>query len=594
MRFLGIEVVGKDTPSQRSVNIFDESFWESKEMAGQMSSSGARVNKINAIQVAAVYACVRVLSETIASVPCILYRRDPNGKNKERATEHPLYNILQNTPNDWMTRFEWMECMMRACSLGGNAFSRVLIKGTRPTALIPLCPEKMTLKWLTYGDEKTVIYEYRDDGKTIQLAPWEVVHFRGPSDDGGIGKGPLQEAREGIGNALTLDNYQNNLYNNGVRLSGILEHPQVLTDESSDRIARSFAKAYAGAKNSGKVAVLEEGMKFNSTSITPKDAEYIAVKNFSVREIARIFRVPPHMIGDLNNATFSNIEQESISFVVNTIRPWAIRFEQALMRTLLTEEEQKNYYVEFLLDALLRGDTKTRYDAYQVGLQNGFMTVNEVREKENMNSLDWGDASMIPLNMRPVQSKEDLNPPPVDAPPPVAKDVPAKKSLDLDPEVLERTLRARITESFEPLMARALSTCAKREMSIGEQLLVAKNRTEFDTAVRAGFKTHSNFVRSHMEPVIKAYAEQLQLIGASFYVYKDTQRADEDFIIRYVEQYVDGQFDEVWRLGGDADAINAWQESVRRNLHQGKVKPLLESISQHVFQEGESHATTTN
>lgn len=431
MRFLGLDIVGKNAPARRAAGIFDETYWEGQE-ADSTTVSGARVTPLIAMQVGAVNAAVRLIAETIASLPLILYRRDKSG-NKERAKDHPLYHVLHMWPNEWMTRFEWIELMVRHLLLRGNAYASLQYQSGRIVGLMPLHPDNMTVKWIMSGKSKNLIYEYNADGKRTIFRDYDMIHLRGPSEDGGKGKGPIQEAREVVGNAVALDNYQSCFYANGVRLSGVLEHPGTLTDTTSERIATSFRKAYAGAANSGKVAVLEEGMKLNTTTMTPKDAEFIAVRKFSVREIARIFRVPPHMIGDLEDATFSNIEQESINFVVHSIRPWTVRIEQSLMKTLLTEEESEEYYAEFLLDGLLRGDMASRYTAYQIGLQNGFLKLNDVREKENMNSLEWGDMSMIPLNMRPVRSAADLDQ--VEVPPVVEEETPKEEDpSEDDPE----------------------------------------------------------------------------------------------------------------------------------------------------------------
>lgn len=423
MQLLGLEIIGRktSTPSRRS-DPFDERFWSGVSTAAR---SGVSVTPNSAVQVAAVNAAVRVISETIASLPLILYKRLPNG-GKERATDHPLYKVLHGQPNQWMTLMEWMELMVRNILLRGNAYAYVETRQrAKIYALKPLNPDNVTPRW--GKKDEYLLYDVRIDGKTTTYRDFEIVHFRGPSEDGVIGKGPIQEARDVVGNALALDQYQSHFYANGVRASGVLEHPGVLTDETAKRLSDSFKAAYSGVTNSGKAIVLEDGMKFNPISVSPKDAEFLEVRKFSITEIARLFRVPPHMIGDLGESSYSNIEQEAISFVVHSIRPWTVRIEQALMKTLLFDEGE-DYVIEFLLDGLLRGDTESRYRAYQTGLQNGFLKLNEVRELENKNPLDWGDISMIPLNMKVLASEDDIKNDPAEPAPaePDAPDTPAE------------------------------------------------------------------------------------------------------------------------------------------------------------------------
>lgn len=532
MRLLGLEIVGKNIPSRRDANPFDDSWWDTVEVAAK-SGAGVTVSPTNAMQVAAVNAAVRVIAETISSLPLILYRKDKNN-NKTRATDHPLYKVIHDLPNFWMTHFEWCEWMSRNLLLRGNAYSQIVIKGNKIQSLNPLHPDCVTPKWK--DKESRLVYEYRTNNKTIEFQQWEVLHWKGPSDDGVHGKGPIQEAREVLGNAIALDTYQNFFYQNGVRLSGILEHPGELTDETSDRIAKSFRNAYAGAANSGKVAVIEEGMKFSPISMTLRDAEFIESRKFSVGEIARIFRVPPHMIGDLSGATYSNIESEFISFVVHTIRPWTVRIEQAMMKALLGEEES-DLYIEFLLDGLLRGDIKSRYEAYQIGLQNGFLKLNDVREKENMNSLDWGDMSMIPLNMQPIRKEEDLdripapkenNPAPKDQPTDSVNDN-NDTSDDQQKKSKSSFSEARLKQidaAFRPLFKRAFAAIAKREISILE-----RERDQRSKALLSGIPGHYGFIRSQLDLLSSSYLVSVgnELISSGVKVRSLTEEALDSF-----------------------------------------------------------------
>lgn len=403
MQFLGLEILSRERRETVIGDILNEKYWKP---SGIMTGSGVVVNADNALKVAAVYACVRVISETLASLPFVLYRKT-DGNSRERATDDPLYRIFNARPNSYMTRFEFIELMLWHLLLRGN-FYALIVKNARNQVkqLVPLNPDRVSIRW--NEDRTYLVYRVTDDkGKPQDYDADRILHVRGHTDDGICGKGPIQVARERIGGALAIDQYSDASFANGVQLTGVLEHPEQLDDETSKRISDSFQKAYGGPKNAGKIAVLEEGMKFSQISMTNKDAEFVASKENSVTEIARIFRVPPHMIADLRRATFSNIEHQSIDFVVHTIRPWAVRIEQACSRAFELED-RGDFFVEFLLDALLRGDLKSRFDAYNVAINNGMMKWNEVREKENMNPLPWGDATLIPLNSRPISSKEDL------------------------------------------------------------------------------------------------------------------------------------------------------------------------------------------
>jgi HK97 family phage portal protein len=456
----------------------------------------------------------------------------------------------------------------------------------------------MTVSWSKGKDY--LVYAYQDGANKRLYRDDAIVHFRGPSEDGVLGKGPIQEARDVVGNALALDQFQSYFYANGVRSSGILEHPSTLTDETAKRIAESFKGAYAGAANSGKVIVLEEGMKFTAVSMSPKDAEFLQVRKFTITEIARIFRVPPHMIGDLEKSSFSNIEQEAISFVVHSIRPWTVRIEQALMKTLLAGQEE-DYFVEFLLDALLRGDVKSRYEAYQIGLQNGFLKLNDVREKENMNPLDWGDVSMIPLNMKVISSIEDLNSesaPSEDAPAedsPDEEDVPAEDAPD-EEDVEEEENKSfsyqveSLTQSFEPLFEKAFATIAKRELTLSEQKY--ESVPDFDGKVRKVLGTHQSFVRSQLEPVVVAFASQLSCLGGVYL--KRSTPLRSSFVADYVNRYTGKRFDEIWALSGEAEAISAWGEGLKRTLRQSEVADVTAKVRAAIFTKEENNHESTD
>lgn len=373
------------------------------------SSAGKRVNERSAMQTSAVYACVRVISESVASLPLHLYRYNAEG-GKEKAIDHPLYHLLHDEPNSEMTAYSFFEVALTHLLLWGNSYSQIIRNGKgEVVGLYPLMPDRMTVD----RDEKGhLYYEYlvsADDasinsGSTVRLKPEEVLHVPGLSFDGLVGYSPIAMAKNAIGLGIAAEEYGSKFYANGAAPSGVLEHPGTLKDPS--KVRESWTQTFGGSANSNKVAVLEEGMKYTPISINPSEAQFLETRNFQIIEIARIFRVPPHLIGQLDKATFSNIEQQSLEYVTYTLRPWICRLEQAMARRLFTEEEKKTYFVKFNVDGLLRGDYQSRMNGYAVARQNGWMSANDIRELENLDRIPaelGGNLYLINGNMTKLE-----------------------------------------------------------------------------------------------------------------------------------------------------------------------------------------------
>lgn len=367
------------------------------------TASGQMVTADTALRVAAVYACVRVLAESVASLPLFLYERTASGKR--RATEHPLYSVLHDRPNRWQTSFEWREMMMAHVLLRGNAYSRIISTGGRGVAeLVPLHPDRVR-PFLYEGSDgrEHICYLYtKPSGEREYLLADEVHHWRGLSSDGLVGMSPVALHCEAIGLAMATQEHGARLFSNGAQVGGFVRHPKQLSDVAFERLQKSLQDKYAGTENAHKTMILEEGMEYTRIGMTADEAQFLETRQFQVAEIARVFRVPPHMIGDLAKATFSNIEQQSIDFVVHSLRPWLVRIEQAASRDLLSESESKKYYFEFLVDGLLRGDFKSRVEGYRTAIASTWMTPNEARERENMDRIEGLDSHMIPLNTIPL------------------------------------------------------------------------------------------------------------------------------------------------------------------------------------------------
>ena len=358
------------------------------------SAAGKPVTEESALQITAVYACVRVLAETLAGLPLHVLRYNSSG-GKEKHRSHPLYKLLHDEPNPEMTSFAFRETLMSHLLLWGNAYAQVIRDGAGVVrALYPLMPNRMAVKRSESG---RVYYEYsRESGEQVPLTAENVLHIPGLGFDGLVGYSPIDMAREAIGLAMATEEYGAKFFANGAAPGGVLEHPGTIKDPQ--KVKDSWNAAYQGSKNSHRVAVLEEGMKYTPIGISPEQAQFLETRKFQINEIARIFRVPPHMVGDLEKSSFSNIEQQSLEFVKYTLDPWVIRWEQAIYRRLLTENEKSSISIKFNVDGLLRGDYVSRMTGYATARQNGWMSANDIRELENLDRIsaeEGGDLYLI-------------------------------------------------------------------------------------------------------------------------------------------------------------------------------------------------------
>lgn len=369
-------------------------------MAGMETTSGVSVTVESAQSITALYRGLRLIQDTVASVPLVLYRRRRTG-GADPAQADPLYSILHDRPNEWQTSLEWRELKQRDLELRGNAYSLIVRGvGQRVSELIRLHPDRTTPK----QDDRTlaVTYEYvRPDGRRVILQRDEVFHLRGPGDDGLTGRSVVRDHKETLGEALALREHGTRTFANGARPTGVLmpEGTARIGDDASRALREDFESLYAGVENAGRVVVLPGGIKFEPLSLSMEDAQYIESRKFSVSEIARILGVPPHKIGDLEKATFSNIEHQAIEFVTDAIVPRVTRWEQAIRRDLLDGDPDR--FVKFELDGLLRGDVKSRAEALQILRRNGIINANEWRELEDWNRREdpGGDQYIIEANM---------------------------------------------------------------------------------------------------------------------------------------------------------------------------------------------------
>ncbi len=372
--------------------------------------SGKQVNETTAMQMTAVYSCVRILSETVAGLPLNVYKYNESG-GKEKAFKHPLYRLLHDEPNPEMTSFAFRETLMSHLLLWGNAYAQI-IRNARGevVALYPLMPNKMTVDRDQNG---RLFYSYQrgaedptaiGNSNRVTLSPSDVLHIPGLGFDGLIGYSPIAMAKNAIGLAIATEEYGAKFFANGAAPSGVLEHPGVIKDPQ--RIRDSWNAAHQGSANSHKIAVLEEGLKYTPIGISPEQAQFLETRKFQINEIARIFRVPPHMLADLDKSSFSNIEQQSLEYVKYTLDPWVVRWEQSMCRVLFSESEKSAYFIKFNVDGLLRGDYASRMSGYATARQNGWMSANDIRELENLDRISpelGGDLYVINGAMTKLQ-----------------------------------------------------------------------------------------------------------------------------------------------------------------------------------------------
>ncbi len=372
------------------------------------TTSGKTVTERSAMQMTAVYSCVRILAEAVAGLPLHLYRYNADG-GKEKAIDHPLYLLLHDEPNPEMSSFVFRETLMTHLLLWGNAYAQIIRNGkNQVVALYPLMPNKMSVDrdengklYYTYyrGSDEAI----RDRQYAVKLQPSDVLHIPGLGFDGLVGYSPIAMAKNAIGMAIACEEYGAKFFANGAAPGGVLEHPGTIKDPA--RVRESWQHTFGGSGNANKIAVLEEGMKYTPIGISPEQAQFLETRKFQINEIARIFRVPPHMVGDLEKSSFSNIEQQSLEFVKYTLDPWIVRWEQSIMRSLLLQSEKKEYFVKFNLEGLLRGDYQSRMNGYAIARQNGWMSANDIRELENQDRIpaeEGGDLYLINGNMLPM------------------------------------------------------------------------------------------------------------------------------------------------------------------------------------------------
>lgn len=385
-----------------STRILTGKMLESLFSGASSTGTGMSVTTTTALAHAAVFSCVRVLAESAGQLPLQLYRS--KGRERLKATDHPLYSLLHGRPNSYMTAQEFVECVVAHLALRGNFYAFINRNGDPKgpvRELLPFNPGAVTP--FLAPDTFDPLYRVRfTNGREEILPPEKVLHVRLFSLDGLVGLSPVTQGRESLGLSMATERHGAKLFSNGARPGGVLQTPTTLSPEAAARLREDWALKHEGIENSNRVAILEEGLTWAQTGLSSEDSQFLETRKYQRSEIAGLFRVPPHMIGDLDKATFSNIEHQALEFVTNGLLPYLTRIEQRIAMQLLTPVERETLYAKFSVNALLRGDMNTRSTFYQRLEQCGAMSPNEIREYEDLNPRVGGDVWLTPLNMASV------------------------------------------------------------------------------------------------------------------------------------------------------------------------------------------------
>ncbi len=563
----------------RKLTVVPKDVWRS--LGSIETAAGVSVTPGTALQCTAVYACVRILAETVASLPLHVYRRLPDD-GKERAPDHPLYGVLHDTANPEMTSFMLRETMMGHLLLWGNAYAELeLTPGGQVVALWPWRPDRVRMERVNGQLWYVVRLPEWLGNVDLGVPAWRMLHVRGLSTNGLNGLSPIAMARQAIGLSLATEEFGARFFSNGARPSVVLQHPKQLSDEAYKNIQRSWESRHQGLERAHRVGILEEGMTLQQLGIPPEDAQFLETRRFQLNEICRIYRVPPHMVGDLERATFSNIEHQAIEFVIHTVRPWLVRWEQELMRALFTAPEREKYFAEFLVDGLLRGDTQSRYASYATARQNGWMSANDIRRLENQNPIPGGDVYLVPLNMIPADMVgENMGTPGMLATESErgltrARELSAgrgEKRIAASTEQRGRSAarsRHRLMKAHRRLYREAAARFIRREVNdvkgaVEKYLAKRTMPADFSLWLEEFYREHAEFIFRQMSPLAMAYGEQI-----SAAVGEELGAADAESLPPEMERWVRAYLD-AFTARHVAKSEARLRETMRRAQEDGR------------------------
>ena len=584
--------------------------------AGQGTASGITINEEKAMGITAVYACLRVLSETVGSLPVHLFRRISDQK-RERATNHPYYKIIHSKPNPEMVSMVFRETMMLHLNTWGNFYgNNVWSKQGKLLEIWPLRPDRMRPE----RAGNTIQYIYTLESGEERIIPnKDVLHIPGLGFDGLVGYSPIAMNKEAIALAKAAEEFGARFFANDARPGIVLKHPGELSQPAQERLRNNWEKMHTGLENKHRLAVLEEGLDIQTIGIPPQEAQWIELRSMQLTEIARIYRIPPPLIGDLSRATFSNVEELTRHFGIHTIRPWLTRIE-AIMNANLLEGEDENLYIEHLMDALLRADIGARYSSYATGRQWGWLSANDVRRLENMDAIEEGDIYLTPGNMVPAgeegkePEKEKEEPGSLAKP----KILPLKmvKSSEDDEDVeerisgpelkqLQKQIRERVNlqKSFKPLFDSCFQKIVNREYMVLDKLIKKGERASLEQNLERSLDEFyaedgkfRNFVRDVYKPALDAYASSVQAAAASEIgdpeALDDIGEFTEGYFQDFADQYVRSsrnQLDYVVeqnpenKIDAIFSRINTWSGNRALGLANDQLVRVNNAVAEHVF-----------
>lgn len=546
---------------------------------GYPTAAGIKVDERNAYSIIAVWSCVQLIAGSLASLPLPLYQRMiPRGK--KRVPDNRLYPILHDMPNREMSSFEFREALEGHLLTWGNAFAEIERDNAgRILGLWPLRPDRMKVGRI----DGELAYQYKLGGaEPVILSADQVFHLRGFGYDGIVGYSPIQQAREALALAKATEKFGASWFGNGSRPGGVLTHPNKLTPEAKTRLKESWESAQRGLDNASRVAVLEEGIEWKQIGVPPEDSQFLETRGFQLSEVARLYNVPLHMLAHPERVANNTVEQQSIEFTTHTMRPWFVRWEQGIARSLLTPAERKQYFAEFVIAGLLRGEIQSRYTAYATGRQNGWLSANDIREIENMNPVEGGDVYLVPLNMVPADSvtgdAAPANEPKAGEPTPTKGSGPngsGARSVRSGRKHQLVVLRSRLRAAYRPMFVDAAARVIRREkadvMRAAEKHLAQRSVVDLEQWLEQFYNDHQDFVQQQMGPVFSSYAEAMHNAAADEIGMDPSpqspamQRFLKDYAAAYAAHHVGsslGQLRSVVRGTGTApeDILSALQE----------------------------------
>lgn len=456
--------------------------WLLEALGAKRTASGVLVTPTTALEATPLFAAVRNICEDLASLPLIVYERLTDNK-RERARSHPLYELLHDQPNDEMDSMQFVETMQAHAMLRPSAYAEI-VRSTLNGAVVelwPLHPDRVHP--FRREGERFYRVDLPEGERSADGLPWDVLaadqvfRLRGLSLDGWDGLSTVRVAQESIGLTMALEHYGAELFGNDATPGGFFQHPGQLGEEALRHLRESIEKRHQGLGRKHRIEILEEGMKFAQAGLRNDHAQFLESRKFQVEEQARIARIPLHMVGALDRATFSNIEHQGIEYVVHTIRPRAVRFERAVGIQLLTRAERQRFYARFLLDALMRGDQKSRYEAYAIGRTWGWLSANDVRRLEEMDDIEGGDVYLEQENMRPAGKWQPKTGP----------------------------TNNQVARAFERLFVAGVERCVRKE-AVALERAAKKPLAEFEPWARSFFADQEADVREALEPVVDGLA----------------------------------------------------------------------------------------